>query len=143
MYTMFFYIFLLIQAEVNPSDQAAAEMSEAAWSELMDRCEDQFAQLEKVKSCPFITSHWMWKDCTNCRLYRLCVSVLQLQNEIILSEPDFCENPTEQVRWCSVSLQYPHNDVSRKTSVPLYMLFELSWLHKIIFYVWHLNKWFG
>ncbi|XP_036954598.1 centromere protein K isoform X1 [Acanthopagrus latus] len=56
----------MFEAEVNPKDLAAAELSEAAWSELMDRCEDQFAQLEK------------------------------LQNEIILSEPDCCENPTEQ-----------------------------------------------
>ncbi|XP_054461020.1 centromere protein K [Anoplopoma fimbria] len=43
-----------------------AGVSEAAQSELMDQCEEQFAQLEK------------------------------LQNEIILSEPDFCENPQEQ-----------------------------------------------
>ncbi|XP_018520320.1 centromere protein K [Lates calcarifer] len=54
-------------AEVKPGVQAAAaELSEAAQSELLDLCEDQFAQLEK------------------------------LQNEIILCEPDFCENPQEQ-----------------------------------------------
>ncbi|XP_041789847.1 centromere protein K [Chelmon rostratus] len=53
-------------AEVKPSGQDAAELSEAARSELFDLCEDQFAQLEK------------------------------LQNEIILCEPDFCENPQEQ-----------------------------------------------
>nr|XP_046261327.1 centromere protein K [Scatophagus argus] len=53
-------------AEEKLGDQAPAEMSEAARSELMDMCEDQFAQLEK------------------------------LQNEIILSEPDFCVNPQEQ-----------------------------------------------
>ncbi|XP_070781093.1 centromere protein K [Enoplosus armatus] len=53
-------------AEVKPGGQAAAELSEDALSELMDQCEDQFAQLEK------------------------------LQNEIILCEPDFCENPQEQ-----------------------------------------------
>ncbi|XP_029999405.1 centromere protein K [Sphaeramia orbicularis] len=45
---------------------AAAELSETAHTELLDRCEEQFAQLEK------------------------------LQNEIILSEPDLCENPQEQ-----------------------------------------------
>uniref|UniRef100_UPI0037E82A37 centromere protein K n=1 Tax=Semicossyphus pulcher TaxID=241346 RepID=UPI0037E82A37 len=43
-----------------------AELSEDARNELMDLCEDQFAHLEK------------------------------LQNEIILCEPDFCENPQEQ-----------------------------------------------
>ncbi|KAM7009017.1 centromere protein K [Tautogolabrus adspersus] len=48
-------------AEIKP-----AELSEDARNELMDMCEDQFAQLEK------------------------------LQNEIILCEPDFCENPPEQ-----------------------------------------------
>ncbi|XP_029299307.1 centromere protein K [Cottoperca gobio] len=53
-------------AEVKSGGQAAAELSEAALSELMDLCEDQFAQLEK------------------------------LQNEIILCEPDFCENTREQ-----------------------------------------------
>ncbi|XP_044047363.1 centromere protein K [Siniperca chuatsi] len=53
-------------AEVKPGGQTAAGLSEAAQSELMDLCEDQFAKLEK------------------------------LQNEIILSEPDFCENPQEQ-----------------------------------------------
>ncbi|XP_038570113.1 centromere protein K [Micropterus salmoides] len=53
-------------AEVKPGGQAAAELSEAAQSELMDLCEDQFAKLEK------------------------------LQNEIILCEPDFCDNPQEQ-----------------------------------------------
>ncbi|XP_059208508.1 centromere protein K [Centropristis striata] len=46
--------------------EAAAELSEEALSELMELCEDQFAQLEK------------------------------LQNEIILCKPDFCENPQEQ-----------------------------------------------
>ncbi|XP_035516268.1 centromere protein K [Morone saxatilis] len=49
-------------AEVKP----AAGLSEAAHSELLELCEDQFAQLEKV------------------------------QNELILSEPDFCESPQEQ-----------------------------------------------
>ncbi|XP_070684466.1 centromere protein K [Pempheris klunzingeri] len=49
-----------------PGGQAAAELSEAAQTELLDLCEDQFGQLEK------------------------------LQNEIILSEPDFCDNPQEQ-----------------------------------------------
>ncbi|XP_076585196.1 centromere protein K [Chaetodon auriga] len=53
-------------AEVKLGGQEAAELSEAARSELFDLCEDQFAQLEK------------------------------LQNEIILCEPDFCENPQEQ-----------------------------------------------
>ncbi|XP_031720390.1 centromere protein K [Anarrhichthys ocellatus] len=53
-------------AEVKLGGQAAAELSEAAQSELMDQCEEQFAQLEK------------------------------LQNEIILCEPESCENPQEQ-----------------------------------------------
>ncbi|XP_074485114.1 centromere protein K [Sebastes fasciatus] len=53
-------------AEVKPGGQAAAELSEAAERELMDRCQDQFAQLEK------------------------------LQNEIILCEQDSCEDPQEQ-----------------------------------------------
>lgn len=52
---------------LNMADvRAAAQLSEAAQSELLDMCEEQFAQLEK------------------------------LQNEIILCEPDFCENPQEQ-----------------------------------------------
>ncbi|XP_028268935.1 centromere protein K [Parambassis ranga] len=45
---------------------AAGQLSEAARAELLDLCEDQFAQLEK------------------------------LQNEIILCESNFCENPQEQ-----------------------------------------------
>ncbi|XP_008287145.1 centromere protein K [Stegastes partitus] len=49
-------------AEVRPGSQ----LSEAAQSELLDLCEDQFAQLEK------------------------------LQNEIILCEPDSCETPQDQ-----------------------------------------------
>ncbi|KAK2815767.1 hypothetical protein Q5P01_026234 [Channa striata] len=53
-------------AEVNPDCGEAAELSQAALSELLDQCEDQFAVLEK------------------------------LQNEIILCEPDFCENPQDQ-----------------------------------------------
>lgn len=53
-------------AEVKLGGQATAELSEAAQTELMDRCEEQFAQLEK------------------------------LQNEIILCEPDSCENPQQQ-----------------------------------------------
>ncbi|XP_069561119.1 centromere protein K [Brachyistius frenatus] len=53
-------------AEVRAGGPAAAQLSEAAQSELMDLCEEQFAQLEK------------------------------LQNDIILCEPDFCENPQEQ-----------------------------------------------
>ncbi|XP_032400001.1 centromere protein K isoform X1 [Etheostoma spectabile] len=45
---------------------AEGGLSEAAQGELMDQCEDQFAQLEK------------------------------LQNEIILFETDFCEDPQDQ-----------------------------------------------
>ncbi|XP_026215935.1 centromere protein K [Anabas testudineus] len=56
----------MTEAELKPDGGAAAELSEAALSELLDQCEDQFAALEK------------------------------LQNEIILCEPDFCENPQEQ-----------------------------------------------
>ncbi|KAM9363613.1 centromere protein K [Symphorus nematophorus] len=52
------------RAEEKPEGQA--ELSEAARSELMGLCEDQYAQLEK------------------------------LQNEIILCESDSCENPQEQ-----------------------------------------------
>ncbi|TKS69188.1 Centromere protein K [Collichthys lucidus] len=59
-------------AEVKPGGAAAAEVSEAAENEVIDMCEDQFALLEK------------------------------LQNEILLSERDFCENPQEQmVKLCS------------------------------------------
>ncbi|KAM6941971.1 centromere protein K [Lycodopsis pacificus] len=53
-------------AEVKLGGQAAAELSEAAQRELVDQCEEQFAQLEK------------------------------LQNEITLCEPESCENPREQ-----------------------------------------------
>ncbi|CAJ1052684.1 centromere protein K [Xyrichtys novacula] len=48
------------------AELGSAELSEEARNELLDLCEDQFAQLEK------------------------------LQNEIILSEPDFCETPQDQ-----------------------------------------------
>ncbi|KAM7393808.1 hypothetical protein PAMP_020653 [Pampus punctatissimus] len=44
-----------------------AELSEAAQTELLNLCEEQFAQLEKF------------------------------QNEIILSQPDVCDNPQEQL----------------------------------------------
>lgn len=37
-----------VQAEVKPDGQTAAGLSEAALSELLDQCEDQFAVLEKV-----------------------------------------------------------------------------------------------
>ncbi|XP_033976288.1 centromere protein K [Trematomus bernacchii] len=53
-------------AEVEAGVAAKEALSEAAFSELMEQCEDQFTQLEK------------------------------LQNEIILSEPDACENPQDQ-----------------------------------------------
>ncbi|XP_062243647.1 centromere protein K [Platichthys flesus] len=55
-------------AELRAADHAAAaaELSEAAQAELLELCEEQFSQLEK------------------------------LQNEIILSEPDYCENLQEQ-----------------------------------------------
>lgn len=66
----------------------------------MELCEDQFAQLEKVQSCLNLACHvalpnqslHVWRP------YQLFISLLQLQNEIIMCEPDFCENPTEQVR---------------------------------------------
>lgn len=35
---------------MKPESQAASELSEAALSELLDQCEDQFAALEKVNS---------------------------------------------------------------------------------------------
>ncbi|KAM9315265.1 centromere protein K [Pholidichthys leucotaenia] len=54
-------------SEVNADDGGAAQqLSGAAQSELLDLCQQQFAQLEK------------------------------LQNEIILCEPDFCETPPDQ-----------------------------------------------
>ncbi|XP_053274533.1 centromere protein K isoform X1 [Pleuronectes platessa] len=53
-------------AELRAAEHAAAELSEAAQAELLELCEEQFSQLEK------------------------------LQNEIILSEPDYCENLQEQ-----------------------------------------------
>ncbi|CAK6962848.1 centromere protein K [Scomber scombrus] len=53
-------------AEVGADEQAAAELSEAAHTELLNLCEEQYAQLEK------------------------------LQNDILLSEPGFGENPQEQ-----------------------------------------------
>ncbi|XP_026159827.1 centromere protein K [Mastacembelus armatus] len=53
-------------AEVNPGGQAAAAgLSEAAQAELLDVCQDQFALLEEV------------------------------HNEIMLREPESCENPQE------------------------------------------------
>ncbi|KAK5604420.1 hypothetical protein CRENBAI_017717 [Crenichthys baileyi] len=52
--------------EVRAGGEAAAKLSEAAQSELLELCEEQFAQLEK------------------------------LQNEIILCEPDICASPQEQ-----------------------------------------------
>ncbi|XP_014834700.1 PREDICTED: centromere protein K-like isoform X1 [Poecilia mexicana] len=52
--------------EVRADRRAAGQLSEAAESELVQQCEEQFAQLEK------------------------------LQNEIILCEPDICENHQEQ-----------------------------------------------
>lgn len=53
-------------AEVQADGEAAVQLSEAAQAELLQLCEDQFAQLEK------------------------------LQNEIILCEPDICEKQQEQ-----------------------------------------------
>ncbi|MEQ2262375.1 hypothetical protein XENORESO_008818 [Xenotaenia resolanae] len=52
--------------EVRAGGEAAAQVSEAAQSELLELCEERFAQLEK------------------------------LQNEIILCEPDICASPQEQ-----------------------------------------------
>lgn len=49
--TAFDLLFVRVQAEVKPGVQEAAELSEAARCELFDLCEDQFAQLEKVKPC--------------------------------------------------------------------------------------------
>lgn len=104
---------ICVQAEVKPEGQAAAELSEAALSELLDQCEDQFAALEKVNSqfnlarltYPLtLPDLWMWTKLTKVQNSDVCVSVLQLQNEIILCEPDFCENPQEQV-----SLLYTFN----------------------------------
>lgn len=43
-------VFLVcVQTEEKPAGQAPAELSEEARSELLELCEEQFAQLEKVK----------------------------------------------------------------------------------------------
>lgn len=41
--------FVCVQTEEKPGGQAPAELSEEARNELLELCEDQFAQLEKVK----------------------------------------------------------------------------------------------
>ncbi|CAG5929011.1 unnamed protein product [Menidia menidia] len=51
---------------MDMAEVAASQLSEAAQAELLDMCEDQFSYLEK------------------------------LQNEIILCEPDSCQNPQDQ-----------------------------------------------
>lgn len=48
-----FLSFLCFRVEAE-GGQAAAELSEAAQGELMDQCEDQFAQLEKVNSSSYM-----------------------------------------------------------------------------------------
>lgn len=83
----------------------------------------------------FPTSHRMCRDGSHCRL---CLShcVLQLQNEIILCEPDFCENPQEQVRLTLfyVSVQYPPNvtDITLETHK-----WNVSKEHKILLFLWY------
>lgn len=47
--TPFELLCVRVQAEVKPGGAAAAELSEAAQTEVMDMCEDQFDLLEKVK----------------------------------------------------------------------------------------------
>ncbi|XP_072239863.1 centromere protein K [Leuresthes tenuis] len=56
----------MTMAEVAGGGDATSQLSEAAQSELLEMCEEQFTYLEKI------------------------------QNEIILSEPYFCENQQEQ-----------------------------------------------
>lgn len=69
---------------------APTQLSGAAQSELMDLCEQQFAQLEKVKA--------EWKPQQSYEVVQTWTfSVLQLQNEIILCESDFSDRPQEQV----------------------------------------------
>lgn len=88
---------------------APDELSEEARKELLEICEDQFAQLKKVKAvlspdCSFLLPilppsipalHYS-------QLIPVCVEtnlfLLQLHNDIILSEADSCETPQEQVR---------------------------------------------
>lgn len=66
------------------------QLSGAAQGELMDMCEQQFAQLEKVKA--------EWKPQHSYEVVQTWTfSVLQLQNEIILCESDFSDSPQEQV----------------------------------------------
>lgn len=50
--TIFFFDILCVhvQSEVRPGCQAPTELSDAARRELMELCEEQFAQLEKVKA---------------------------------------------------------------------------------------------
>lgn len=43
---------LVVQAEMEPAE---AELSEAAQTELIEKCEQQFAQLEKVISRLYLT----------------------------------------------------------------------------------------
>lgn len=69
---------------------APTQLSGAAQGELMDLCEQQFAQLEKVKA--------EWKPQQSYEVVQTWTfSVLQLQNEIILCESDFSDSPQEQV----------------------------------------------
>lgn len=69
---------------------APTQLSGAAQSELLDLCEQQFAQLEKVKA--------EWKAQQSYEAVQTWTfSVLQLQNEIILCESDFSDRPEEQV----------------------------------------------
>lgn len=69
------FLCVRVQAEEMPGGQAPAELSETARRELMELCEDQFAHLEKVKSCLNLASHAVLPNQSLhvWRRYKLCV----------------------------------------------------------------------
>lgn len=88
---------MCFKSEEGLGDLAQAELSEEAQSELMELCEQQFAQLEKVVK-PWeprnpIKSIQQFHKAVETTIF----SILQLQNKIILCESDFTAIPQEQV----------------------------------------------
>lgn len=76
-----------VQSEERPGCRAPTELSDAARRELMEQCEEQFAQLEKVKSRLNVTENTdQFQDArtrTNClslccsfRMRLYCASVI-------------------------------------------------------------------
>ena len=72
-----------VQAEVAGGGDATPQLSEAAQSELLEMCEEQFTYLEKVnalfntiscRSTLNLTMRWMYLKIRNLRL-RVCVSL--------------------------------------------------------------------